>query len=86
VTVLFQGAATRWIGELTKKEHSFHALFETVKDKVAGVSWACTSVFGATESATQSGYELVKGNPVPGTTGLPSLRRLVCEGYTVLNF
>jgi len=86
VTVLFQGAATRWIGELTKKEHAFHALFETVKDKVAGVSCACASVFGAAESAEQAGYELVKDNPVPGTTGLPSLRRLVSEGYTVLSF
>ncbi len=38
VTILFQGAGTRWIGELTKADHPFHALFETVKDKVAGVS------------------------------------------------
>ena len=86
VAILFQGAGTRWIGELTKTDHPFHKLFETVKDKVAGVSCACAQVFGATESAQQAGYSLVKDNPVPGTTGLPSIHKLAREGYTVLNY
>lgn len=86
VTVLFQGAATRWIGEVTKPEHVMHDLFEAVKDVVAGVSCGCADVFGASEDATQSGFELVKDNPVPGTTGIPSLRKLIAEGYTVLTF
>lgn len=86
VTILFQGAGTRWIGELTRTDHPFHALFETVKDKVAGVSCGCASVFGATESAESAGYALVKDNPVPGTPGLPSLHKLAKEGYTVLSF
>ena len=38
VTILFQGAGTRWAGELTKVDHPAHGLFEAVKDKVAGVS------------------------------------------------
>lgn len=86
VTILFQGAGARWIGELTKTQHPFHALFEAVKDKVAGVSCGCASVFGATESVEQAGYALVKDNPVPGTPGLPSLHKLAREGYTVLSF
>ena len=40
VTVLFQGAGTRWIGELSKRDHPVHELFEAVKDSVAGVSLA----------------------------------------------
>jgi len=36
VTVRFQGAGTRWIGELSKAEHPAHDLFEAVKDSVAG--------------------------------------------------
>jgi hypothetical protein len=86
VTILFQGAGTRWIGELTKADDPFHVLLETVKDKVAGVSCPCASVFCAMETATQAGYELVKDNPVPGTPGLPSLQKLTREGYTVLSF
>ena len=44
VTVLFQGAGTRWIAEVTKNDHPAHALFEEVKDKVAGASSGCADV------------------------------------------
>ncbi len=86
VTVRFQGAGTRWIGELSKAEHPAHDLFEAVKDTVAGVSCGCADVFGANEEAEQSGFELIKDNPVPGTSGLASLRKLAADGYTILTF
>lgn len=86
VTVLFSGAGTRWIGELTKIDHPAHDLFEAVKDTVAGVSCGCADVFGATEDVVKSGFELIKDNAVPKTTGLPSLRQLTKDGYTVLTF
>jgi hypothetical protein len=86
VTVLFQGAGSHWIGELTKAEHPAHKLFEAVKDLVAGVSCGCADVFGARESVVASGFELITDNQVPGTTGLPSLQRLIKDGYTVLTF
>ena len=86
VTILFQGAGTRWIGELSKTEHPAHALFEEVKDKVAGASSGCADVFGATEEVEKLGFELIKDNPVPGTSSLPSLRKLASEGYPVLTF
>lgn len=86
VTVLFQGAGTRWIGELTKINHPAHNLFEAIKDTVAGVSCGCADVFGSGEEAVKSGFELIKDNAVPGTTGLPSLRKLIGDGYTVLTF
>ena len=86
VTILFQGAGTRWIGQLTKTEHAAHGLFEEVKDKVAGVSRGCAEVFGATEEAEKSGFDLISDNSVPGTAGLPSLRKLSSEGYAILTF
>ena len=86
VTVLFQGAGSRWISEVSKPEHPAHALFEEVKDRVAGVSCGCAEVFGATEDVEKSGFELIKDNPVPGTSGLPSLQKLIGQGYTVLTF
>lgn len=86
VTVLFQGAGTRWIGELTKGDHPAHALFEAVRDVVGGVSCGCADVFGASDDATEAGMALIKDNPVPGTTGLPSLRSLVAGGHTILTF
>ena len=86
VTLLFQGAGTRWISELTKTEHPAHELFKAIKDTIAGVSCGCADVFGTREEVTKLGFELIKDNAVPNTTGLPSLRRLTEDGYTVLTF
>jgi hypothetical protein len=86
VTLLFQGAGTRWAGELVQEDHPAHALYKAVEDRVAGVSCGCAEVFGATESAQASGFDLIKDNPVPGTSGLPSLRQLGADGYNVLVF
>ena len=86
VTLLFQGAGTRWAGELVKEDHPAHALYKTVEDTVAGVSCGCADVFGASESARASGFDFIKDNPVPGTSGLPSLRNLSADGYNILVF
>lgn len=86
VSILFQGAGTRWPGELDKSNHPALALYEAVKDKVAGVSCGCADVFGARETVEKSGYDLITENSVPGTSGLPSLRRLMNEGYAVTTF
>jgi hypothetical protein len=86
VTILFQGAGTRWAGEVIKPEHPAHRLYQSVADKVAGVSCGCADVFGATETAEKSGFTLLKHNALPGTPELPSVPRLVSEGFTVFTF
>ena len=86
VSVVFQGTGTRWISELNQKQHPAHDLFEAVKDQVAGVSCGCADVFGATEDAEKSGFDLIKDNPVPGTRGMGSFRKFVTEGSTTLIF
>ena len=86
VTLMFQGAGSRWIGELSNEEHPAFALFEAVRDKVAGVSCGCADVFGATEAVEKSGFDLIKDNPIPSTSGLTSIRNLIDDGYTILNF
>jgi len=86
VSVLFQGAGTRWIAELNKTDHPVHSLFDAVKNTIAGVSCGCAEVFGATEEVEKSAFDFIKDNAVPGTAGLPSLRKLASEGYTVLTF
>lgn len=86
VTILFQGAGTRWAGELTQKSHPAYDLYEQVKTNVAGASCGCADVFGASEDAENAGLNLIKENAVPGTGGLPSLRRLASEGYSIMSF
>ena len=41
VEIMFQGAGTRWVDELSKADHPAHELFKEVKDTVAGVSCGC---------------------------------------------
>lgn len=86
VEIVFQGAGTRWPAELSKADHPAHDLYEAVADTVAGVSCGCAEVFGATEEVERSGLDFIKDNPVPGTSGLASVQRLVAEGATVLTF
>jgi len=86
VSILFQGAGTRWAAEVTKEDHPAHQLYKAVEDKVAGVSCGCADVFGAKDDAVKSGFDLITDNAVPGTSGLPSLRKLTADGYTVMVF
>lgn len=86
VSVQFQGAGTRWIGELAKEDHPAHGLYKEVEDTIAGVSCGCADVFGGGEEAQASGFDLITDNPVPGTTGLPSLAAVVSEGRSILTF
>lgn len=53
---------------------------------MAGVSCGCADVFGAADDAGAAGMALIKDNPVPGTSGLPSLPSLLADGHTVLTF
>ena len=82
VSIFFQGAGTRWPEVLEAEDHPAHELFEAVSDKIQGISWACAAVFGA----HTSGYDLIKDNSVPKTTGLPSFSQLQEEGFNVLTF
>ena len=86
VSLQFQGAGTRWIGVLGQEDHPAHALYKEVEDTIAGVSCGCADVFGGSEEAEASGFDLIKDNPVPGTTGLPSLAAVVAEGRSVITF
>jgi hypothetical protein len=86
VQVLFQGAGTRWSGLLNNEDHPAHALYKAVEASVAGVSTACSVVFGAREDAERNGFSFITGNQVPGTPGLPSLESYASQGYTILTF
>jgi len=86
VTLLFQGAGTRWPAELSKADHPAHELFKQVEGVIAGVSSGCADAFGASDDAQAAGFTLINDNPVPGTSGLPSIRRLLSEGYALLTF
>jgi len=71
VTVLFQGAGTRWIGELTKADHPAHELFEAIKEPLLGCP--VVVLMCLVPKAIKSGFELIKDNPVPVLLDYPAL-------------
>lgn len=81
VTLVFDGAGTRWIGELSKPEHRAHGLYEAVKDEIAGACGFCAAAFGAMERVRASGVPLLEEYERH-----PSLRKLVSKGYQVITF
>lgn len=86
VLILFQGTGTRWIKHLTNKEHPLNGLYNLIKDKIQGVSSGCADFFGGAEDATANGFELLTENLIPGTTGLPSIGKLLNSETTILTF
>ena len=82
VSVYFQRTGTRWPQQLQKVDHPAHGLFKAIEDKVVGISSGCADVF----AADVSGFDLIKNNQVPGTSGLPSLLQMQKDGYNILTF
>lgn len=81
VKLIFDGAGTKWIGELSKPDHMFHELFESLKDKSTGVCSFCAGAFGVKESVLASDISL-SGE----YEGHPSFRELIVEGYQIITF
>ncbi len=81
VTVVFTGAGTKWVAELSDPEHRLHRAFNLVKDEVAGACKACAVSFGVREEVQASGVPLLSEY-----RGHQSLRKLVTEGYQIMTF
>jgi hypothetical protein len=86
VRLIFQGAGSRWAGELAKREHPARALYDAVKDKLVGVCGGCADVFGAAAAAESAGVKLIREAMIPGTSGVIDLSRYLDEGYRLLTF
>ncbi|WP_447979956.1 DsrE family protein [Candidatus Nitrospira bockiana] len=81
VQLIFDGAGTKWIGELAKPDHKVKGLFDAVKDRATGACRFCAGAFGATESVTSGGVPLMGEYD-----GHPSFKKLVSQGYHVITF
>jgi hypothetical protein len=80
-TLIFDGAGTKWVGELSDEGHKYNQLYQEVRDVLAGACSYCASAYGVREQVEQSGVELLDEY-----SGHPSLRQLVQDGYQVLTF
>lgn len=80
VAVVFDGAGTQWIPELSDESHDYHALYAAVEDTVRACDY-CADAYGvhgeveASEATLESGFD-----------GHPSVRSFVADGYEILTF
>lgn len=79
--VIFDGAGTKWIPELSREDHKYHGLFEDVRDVVGGACSYCAGAYGVKDQVEEIGVRLLEDYE-----GHPSLRSLVNDGYAVVTF
>lgn len=80
VKLIFDGAGTTWIDELTDESHPSHAIYRSLTD-VVEVCEYCAGAFHVEDAVEESAAE-----PVAEFEGHPSLRQLVVDGYEVITF
>ena len=81
VTLIFDGAGTKWIAELSDPDHKYNRHFESVKDDIQGACGYCARAFGVKDEVQESGVELLGD-----FEGHPSIASLVSQGYQVITF
>ena len=77
----FDGTGTRWPGELSRRDHKAHELYESVKSKTAGVCRFCATVFGARDSIEASRLKLIDEFDQH-----ISLTKLLSDDFLIMNF
>jgi len=78
---IFEGAGTKWIGELEKEDNKFHGLYKNLKGHITGACSFCAQAFGVKSQVEESGIPLISEYK-----DHPSLRKLFAEGYQVVTF
>jgi hypothetical protein len=81
VELIFTGAGTKWVSELSDPDHRLHRAFGLVKDKVAGACKACATAFGVREDVEATGVPLLTEYK-----GHQSVRDRVIQGYEIITF
>jgi hypothetical protein len=81
VSVVFDGAGTKWIPELSDPGHRYHELLESVRDRISGACDYCTKAYGVRDEVQASGVELLDEFDQH-----PSLRTYLADGFQVVTF
>lgn len=79
--LIFEGAGTKWIGELEKEDHKLHGLYSSIKSHITGACDFCAGAFGVKSQIGKAGISLLSEYK-----SHPSLRNLFADGYQVMSF
>lgn len=81
VKLYFDGTGTKWVHELSKKDHIANGLFETVKDKLEGACLFCATAFGAKDAVQECKVDLIEEKDQH-----IDVKKLVSSGFIIMNF
>ena len=81
VRIVFDGAGTQWIPEISRPESKFYPLFQELQENIEGVCAFCSAAFGAREAAEQARIPLLEG-----PTGHVDLATRLMKGEPILPF
>ena len=78
VKLYFDGAGTRWLGELANPSHPANSFYEEAKGVIGGACSGCAAVFGADKGEN--------GALLEALSSTVSYRDILSQGYQVLTF
>jgi hypothetical protein len=83
VKIVIEGAATKLIPELKKKDNPLHALYQKAKDSglFDGVCKACSNKMGTLEAAGAEGFKLLDD-----MFGHPGMAGYIEKGFEIITF
>ena len=83
VKIIFEGAATKLVPELVKKDHPLSSLYQKAKalNLIDGVCKACSNKMGTLEAVKTEGLKFLDE-----MTGHPSISRYRQEGFEIIIF
>jgi hypothetical protein len=81
VVLIFDGAATRWAGELSKPDHKYHDAFQKIRHRLTAVCNYCANAFGVADQVRAASLPLSSE-----FHGHPSIRTLANAGYAIIGF
>lgn len=79
--IIFEGAGTKWIGQLEQEDHKMHGLYLQIKNNITGVCDFCAQAFGVKNEVAKSGLPFLNDYK-----SHPSLRQLFADGFQVVTF
>jgi len=77
--IIFEGAGTKWIGEMEKTDHTLHQKYLGMKQHITGACAYCAKAFGVKNEIEKAGLPLLDEYK-----NHPSLRNLFVEGFHVI--
>lgn len=81
VKLIFDGGGTKELAEVAESSHKAHALYQAVRDTIAGACSYCAAAFGVKNALAAQKIPLLDEYAQH-----PSLRDLIAQGFQVITF